>query len=286
MSLSKILRLYPAAFLFTFLLILLDAGLLLLFPLFIGRAIDGALVQDFEGLMHLGLLGIASLLAGAMRRFFDSRFYAKVYQQLGAGVSDRVDVSAGAKSARLGFITEVVEFFENILPQLVNNCIGLVGTLIIIASFDGVLLGGCLLVLLLTVLVYGISGQRITLFNREYDQELEKQVSVISEHQPIMVRRHLKKLMHWNIKLSDLETLNFSLIWLLMMGLLLGGIAWAVQQGMNEFGVLFSLVLYLFQFIESGTEMPLYYQQWLRLKGILKRLGSGQSASIQSTLQR
>lgn len=273
MSLSKIVGLYPWAFLFTFLLVLLDAGLVLLFPLFIGHAIDGALAQDFSGLLNLAGLGMATLLVGAMRRFFDSRFYARVYQQLGARLSDRTDVSVSTKSAHLGFITEVVEFFENMLPELVNSGIGLIGTLLIIAGFDQVLLLGCLLALLLTLLIYSLSGSRITRFNQGYDQELEKQVAVISDHQPILVRSHLKKLMRWNVKLSDLETLNFSLVWLLMMGLLVGGIAWAIQRGLSEFGLLFSLVLYLFQFIESTTEMPLYYQQWLRLKGILRRLG-------------
>ena len=272
MSLTKIVKLYPGRFAFTLLLVLLDAGLLLLFPLFIGSAIDGALASDFSGLKALGFLGLATLLVGALRRFFDSRFYAQVYQKLGAHITDRPEVETSTKSAHLGFMAEVIEFFENLLPQMINSSIGLLGTLLIIASIDQMILGACLLVLVLTMGLYALSAKRITRYNAGHNQELEKQVSIISRHQPIVVRNHFKKLMSWNIRLSDLETLNFSLIWLLMMGLLVGGIVWAVQQGMHEVGALFSLVLYLFQFIESSSELPLYYQQWLRLKGILRRL--------------
>ena len=65
---------------FTFLLILLEAFASLLFPLFIGFAIDGALNQHYDQIISLGLLSIVALFIGVGRRVFDSRFYANIYQ--------------------------------------------------------------------------------------------------------------------------------------------------------------------------------------------------------------
>lgn len=253
-------------------LVLIDAGLLVLFPLFIGFAIDDALVKTYEGAVYLGLLGLATLLIGAFRRFYDSRFYAKIYEKLGAQIGDREDISPTTKSAHLRLLNEVVEFLENSLPQLVNSSLGLIGTLIIIGTLNLKILAGCMVILLIVLLVYGLSVKKTIRLNAGYNDELECQVDMISEHQPILLRNHLRKLMKWNIRLSDLETVNFSVVWLFMMAFLVLSIIMAINEGMASYGAVFALVLYLFQFIETAIVMPLFYQQWLRLKEITGRL--------------
>lgn len=253
-------------------LVLIDAGLLVLFPLFIGYAIDDALVKTYNGAVYLGLLGLATLLIGAFRRFYDSRFYARLYEKLGAQIGDREDLNSTTKSAHLRLLNEVVEFFENSLPQLVNSTIGLIGTLIIIATLNMKILAGCGIVLLIVVLVYGLSVKKTIRYNAGYNDELERQVDMLEGHQPVLLRNHLRKLMKWNIRLSDLETINFSVVWLFMMAFLVLSIVIAINDGITSYGAVFALVLYLFQFIETAIVMPLFYQQWLRLKEITGRL--------------
>ncbi len=269
---KKLMRQYRWQFSLTLLLVLLEAGLFLLFPLFIGQAIGDTMEAQYKGAYALGFLGITSLVVGAARRFFDSRFYAKVYQRLGTAIGDETGQSASTKTAHLGFLTEVVEFFENLMPQLINTTIGLVGTVIIIGAIDLNLFWACLGVLLLTFMVYALSAKRTSNLNHGYNTELEQQVNMVSGHQPILLRYHLKRLMRWNIRLSDLETVNFSITWLFMMIFLVSGIIYAAQSGVVGYAALFSLVLYLFQFIETAIQLPLFYQQWLRLKVILGRL--------------
>ncbi|MCE7994741.1 MAG: hypothetical protein HEP71_22390 [Roseivirga sp.] len=272
MKISKLIRDHKRRFLLMLALVLIDAGLLVLFPLFIGFAIDDALVKTYEGAVYLGLLGLATLLIGAFRRFYDSRFYAKIYEKLGAQIGDREDISPTTKSAHLRLLNEVVEFLENSLPQLVNSSLGLIGTLIIIGTLNLKILAGCMVILLIVLLVYGLSVKKTIRLNAGYNDELECQVDMISEHQPILLRNHLRKLMKWNIRLSDLETVNFSVVWLFMMAFLVLSIIMAINEGMASYGAVFALVLYLFQFIETAIVMPLFYQQWLRLKEITGRL--------------
>lgn len=272
MRLSRVLAKYKWRFSLTLLLVVLDAIGLILFPLFIGYTIDGALEKDYTGALWLGLLGLTSLIVGAGRRWFDSRFYARVYQELGWEVCSQMNTGTSTKNARLGFLSEVVEFFENSLPDIINNSIGLVGMLAILAALDIRIFTGCLLILLIVGIVYGLSEKRTIRINAAYNIELERQVSVIAENDPKQFRGHLKRVMNWNVRLSDLEVINFSIVWLVMMVFLVFSIVGIAGEGALQYGSVLALILYLFQFMESVSMMPIFYQQWLRLTEISTRL--------------
>ena len=77
--------------------------------------------------------------------------------------------------------------------------------------------------------------------------------------------------MKWNIKLSDLETINFSIIWFFMISLLIFSIKTASENAL-EYGTVFALIMYVFEFIENSLTLPLYYQNLIRLKEISNRL--------------
>ncbi len=78
-------------------------------------------------------------------------------------------------------------------------------------------------------------------------------------------------MMRWNIKLSDLEAATFGIVWVLMVGLLVFSVAQAAEQTV-EYGMVIAVVMYVFEFAESVTLLPFYYQQWLRLREISGRL--------------
>ena len=79
--------------------------------------------------------------------------------------------------------------------------------------------------------------------------------------------------MKWNIKLSDLEAANFSLSWIVLIMFLAGSIIISVNDGIMQYGMLFSLVMYVFQYIENVINLPFFYQNFLRLQEINERLG-------------
>ncbi len=273
MKIRQILSNFRQQFALTLLLVLLDAGLLVLFPLFIGLAIDDGLQQVYTGSILLGGLGLVSLLVGAGRRWFDSRFYAKVYEDYGTIVGSRLKGDTSSKTAHLRLLGEVVEFFENSVPAIINSSVGLLGTLTIVAFLDLRVFLGCALVLLMVVMVYGFTERKTVRLNKGYNDELERQVDCVGAGGELSLRNHLRKLMRWNIRLSDLETINFSVVWLVMMAFLVLSIFTLVSDGLLQYGAIFSLILYLFQFIESVSALPFFYQQWLRLIEITGRLG-------------
>lgn len=258
MNIKRVIALNKLNFVFVLLLVVLEAGLSVLFPLFIGYAIDDALVQTYGGAILLGGLGLVTLLIGAGRRFYDSRFYANIFRDLGAQVGDNAQETTSAKSAHLRFLGEVVEFFENSMPEIVNSLIGLVGTLVIIITLDMPVFFGCLAMLAVVIIVYSITRKKTVRFNACYNDEQEQRVAVLSKQNRPLLRQHLSHLMKWNIKLSDLETINFSVVWLFMMAFLVLAVVGAASQGMMTYGAIFSLILYVFQFIENASAMPFF----------------------------
>lgn len=275
MTFKTIFKAHKWRFSLTFFLIFLEVALALLFPLFIGFAIDGALKSNYGGAIQLGVLGLVAMVVGGGRRVFDSRFYAKVYQQLGTEtISGMDDQNASTKSARLGMIEELVEFMENSMPEIINNVIGLIGVVIIIGTINLKVFIGSLIATILILVIYWISSNRTIRLNKAYNDELENQVDIISSKEKQALAGHLKGMMKWNIKLSDLEALNFSVSWIIMTLFLVGSIIVAVEDGISSYGALFALIMYAFQYMESVGSLPLYYQNWLRLREIMSRLKS------------
>ncbi len=244
----------------------------ILFPLVIGRAIDSVIAGSRRGLYELAFLGVATMGVDIARRVYDSRAYARIYVRLSQElVARQAETSTSAKTARLGMLKEVVEFFENSLPSLVSAVLGLVGTVAILAALNLPVFAGCAAVMGATAAVYAFTGRLTIRFNQAYNDEYERRVEAVESGNPSLVGRHVRRMMRWNIKLSDLEAANFGVVWVLMMALLVFAVSASVTDQV-QYGEVFAVVMYVFQFMEAVTLLPLHYQQWLRLREITGRL--------------
>lgn len=261
---------------FTISLVVLEAAGWVLFPLAIGRAVDSVIDGSRRGLWELAALGIATVGVDIVRRVYDSRAYAKVYVRLSEELVMRQEAaSVSAKTARLGMLREIVEFFENSLPTLITSVLGLAGTVLILSALNVPIFLGCLGVTAATAVVYGLTGRFTTRYNQAFNNEYERRVEIVESGVARRVGRHVRRMMRWNVKLSDLEALNFGIVWTLMVVLLVFSVSAAVQDT-GEYGEVFAVVMYVFQFMESVILLPMYYQEWLRLREIAGRLAKSE----------
>ncbi len=273
MDIKQVFKQNKFRIIFTFLLILIEAFIGILLPLFIGFAVDGAISSNLNPVYHLGGLIALLVIIGGCRRLFDSRFYAKMYTQLSEQLAHTTAPNAvSMKTARLNMLTEITEFLENQVPELIQHTLGLVGVALIILSLNVTIFWWALAASFLVMLVYWLSSRKTVRLNGELNNEMEAQVNIVAQPNAKMLKSHISRLMQLNIKLSDLETINFSLSWLAMSGFLLLSIVIGVADGVTEYGALFALIMYVYQYIESVVSLPLFYQQWLRLKEIYHRL--------------
>jgi len=276
-SLHSLFRRFWAKITFTWFLVIGEATLLLLFPLFIGYAIDDLLESSYRGLLALGGIGLLSLIVGACRRFYDTRIYSKIYATVSPELVEKEqqrDSSVSVISARTNLVNEFVEFFENYFPAIIHSFISLGGALIIIFFLKLNVFVACLIATFLIVMLYALTSKKTYTLNSGFNSELENQVKVLEEKDRDSILAHFRNVIKWNIRLSDLETANFSISWFILIGVLVYSIIAVIESGISSHGQILAILMYVFNYIESVIALPLFYQQIVRLQEISHRLDS------------
>lgn len=282
MDIKVILNQHKLRIVLAIVVISAEALLTVSFPFFIGKAIDGSINNSIAELWQLAALVLLLIALGSLRRLFDSRFYAKLYIKISALVVRTTPTEENStKVAHVNMLSEMVNFAENELPEIIQHSIGLLGVVSIIAYLNWYIFLGAIFAGVLVICVYSFSTNKTITHNRNLNNEFENQANVIYSNRQSAIRFHFMQLMRSKIKLSDIETINFSISWGIMMLLLLTTIHLSASQGV-QYGALFALIMYVYQYIESVVSLPLYYQQWLRLSEITHRLQN--INSINSTL--
>lgn len=259
----------------TWVLVVVEAALMLMFPLLLGVAIDGMRQQKYSGLYLLGGLGALSVLVGSARRFYDTRVYSRIYAAAGSRIVERErDRKSGVSviSARTNMARELVEFLETSFPAIVDCAIGLVGTLAMIWLLQAKVFAGCLIGTAFIIAIYAVAQKTTYALNKGINHESEKQVHVLSNEPMSAVSAHFGNLMRWNIRLSDLETATYAVSWFVMIVVLLYAVAVTIHSGVTAHGAVLSILMYVFGYIESLAAAPLFYQQFVRLQEISHRL--------------
>ena len=274
-SINSLLLRFRWKILFTFALVTLEALTGILFPLLIGIAIDGLLEDSIDGVLYLSIAGVAALIVGRARRFYDTRIYSGIYCRITPEMiknEPNKDASVSRISARTGLLTGFVEFLENSMPAMINALISVVGILAIIATLNIDVFFACLSILGLIVFIYTITGKFNYKLNTKYNNQLEKQVDVLTARDSIAIKSFYQELMRWNVKLSDLETINYFVIWVGVIAVFIYTPITVIGAGILSYGLVFSIIMYVFNYAGSIVSFPLFIQQAIRLKEISARL--------------
>jgi len=274
-SLKILLQRFWSKTILTWVLVIFEGLALLLIPLVIGWAVDDLLNNDTLGIFQLTALCAVLLIIGAGRRFYDTRIYSGIYRKVSNEMISREirnKTSVSKISARTNLFTEFIGFLENSLPEILNHLVCLTGTLFIICFIDFNIFLTCIAGAAATWITYLFSQKKILRLNKGKNDELEKQVELIADNHPGRIKDHFKRLINWNIRLSDLETINFSITWITLAGVLICSII-LVSSNSSSLGHIITITMYVFGFIESIMAFPVYYQQVVRLNEIAGRLG-------------
>ncbi len=261
--------------LITNLLVFLESILGVLIPLFIGLAINDLLDGSFRGVIYLIVVGVSSVLVGSIRRFHDTRAYSRMFQIIAPEMVEREqkkDSSVSKIIARTSLLDEIVQFLEWSVPAVVGATVYLIATLVIIAGLNLNVFYASLLVLLLTFIVYVMTGKINFKLNENYNDQLEKEVTALESRDPGFIKNYYRTLMRWNIKLADLGTFNYLIVMLATTMLLVYTPIAVIKGGIDYYGLVFSAVLYVFEFIAALIELPDHIQQIVRLNEISSRL--------------
>ena len=274
-TLKSIFSRFKAKIIGTFLLLLTETALVVATPFVFGMAIDGLI----DGILYWPavLAGVLTLLTliGTLRRLYDTRTYTSIYRIIAPEVVASESANASTISetvTRVNLSKELVDFFENEMTEGLTSFVKIVGAVLMLAVFDMRIAGLAFIALFLILLVYIVTEKPVYRGNQRLNDELEKQVSIISGNSSGLIRSHFRILGKRYVRLSDIESINYAVIALILTALIIASLMVAVSWPEATTGKLFAVLTYVFEFSEGIYILPMIYQQLIRLKEISHRL--------------
>ncbi|UXI03584.1 ABC transporter six-transmembrane domain-containing protein [Photobacterium sp. TY1-4] len=283
MTVRSIIRAHPYVVAVTWFMVAVENILMVLLPLLIGFSIDGLLNHDLHDFKVLAITLLLLVIVSVVRRFYDTRAYGTMRVNVGKQVArDLQHCPITRRNARLTMSRELVDFLEHDLPPLLTALIQLIASIVILAGFHPVLAlhaGGAALAMLLT---YACFHRHFMRLNTMLNNQLERQVKLLSLAPGISIRSHLQKLRTREIYLSDTEALTYGLIFLILFGFVLANLWQITHTAGPSAGELFAIVSYSLEFVEAAILLPTTLQTLSRLSEISQRLSTHPLPGVES----
>src|SRR5262249_31472823 len=155
---------------------------------------------------------LSHLVIATARRMYDTRTFTAIYsetvtrlvcQQRDAGM----DVSTVA--ARSSLARELVNFLEDDLKGVFASVYGVIGSLAMLVYYDWALAIFCLGTLVPLAFSSRLLARRSLILNASLNDQLEREVEVITDGRDEPVRDHYLRLARWQVRLSDMQAWNF-----------------------------------------------------------------------------
>ncbi len=248
----------------------------LLRPFFLGLAVNDLIKGSYHGLIVLSAVHILWLVAGTIRHMYDTRTYSAIYTSLVTQfLSRRYSKSEVSKlSAHSSLAREFVDFLEFDLAYVVEAIYSIIGSLILLYFYDAAVVAVCFTLLIPVMVISYFYGKKMRRLTRLTNDELEKQVNIISEGNKEYIQGHYNKLRKWQIKISDKEAINFGIIEIMVMIV----IASSLLISTNLFGTtmlagnIIGMYTYILKFVSGMDTIPYTVQRLTSLSDITRRI--------------
>jgi ABC-type multidrug transport system fused ATPase/permease subunit len=274
--LRQIMKQHRYRLVFTYLLFSIEMIGNLMRPFFLGIAVNDLIKGSYQGLILLSFVHFIWLAVGTIRHRLDTRTYSAIYTSLVTKfLARRYNKSDVSKlSAHSTLAREFVDFLEFDLAYVMEAVFSLVGSLLLLFYYDASVVLICLGILLPVIGLSYLYGKRMHKLNRQKNDELEKQVDIITTGNNHLIRQHYDNLRKWQIRISDQEAWNFGLMEILVMvviGLSLLITNKTTGAGM-EAGSVIGIYSYIQRFVSGLDTIPYTVQRLSSLNDITRRI--------------
>jgi ABC-type multidrug transport system fused ATPase/permease subunit len=261
---------------FTYILFSLEmlGGLLRFY--FFGEAINDLIKGSYRGLVVLTVVHLAYLVIGTIRHMYDTRTYSAIYTSLVTKFLSRrhAKTEVSKLSAHSTLAKEFVDFLELDLVYIIEAAYNILGSLILLFFYDKIIVGICLAILIPVSIISFFYGKKMKQLNKYKNDELEKQVDIISAGDNVSIRRHYNNLRKWQVRISDKEAWNFGFMEIMV--LLVIGISLLVSKTIHNptimAGSLFGIYSYILKFASGLDTIPYTLQRLSSLSDITRRI--------------
>jgi ABC-type multidrug transport system fused ATPase/permease subunit len=274
--LKKLIMRHRNQLVLTYILFSLEMLGNLMRPFFLGEAVNGLMQGNYHWLIILSGVHLVWLVVGTIRHRYDTRTYSAIYTSLVTRfLSRRFGQSEVSKlSAHSTLAREFVDFLEFDLVYVFEAVYNLLGSIVLLYFYDTRIVLVCLAILLPVMAISYLYGKKMKRLNRVKNDELEKQVDIISTGNIHIIRQHYNNLRRWQIKISDQEAWNFGLMELMVMVVI--GISLLVTSKTSATvilaGDLIGIYNYILKFVSGLDTIPYTVQRLTSLNDITRRI--------------
>ena len=274
--LRRLLAKHRNRLIITYILFSIEMTGALLRPFFLGMAINDLIKGNYRGLILLCMVHLVWLVIGTLRHMYDTRTYSAIYASLVTTfLTRRFDQSEVSKlSAHSNLAKEYVDFLEYDLVFIVEAFYNLFGSLLLLLFYDISVVMVCLIILIPVLYVSHRYGKKLKILNRLKNDELEKQVAVISSGNRLLINNHFNNLRQWQIKISDKEAWNFGLMEVMV--ILVIGCSLIITGNASSSallpGTLIGIYNYVLKFVSGLDTIPYTVQRLTSLHDITRRI--------------
>ena len=243
---------------------------------FFGEAINDLIKGSYHGLIVLTVVHLVYLLIGTVRHMYDTRTYSAIYTSLVTKFLSRrfSKIEVSKLSAHSTLAREFVDFLEHDLVYVIEAGYNLLGSLILLFFYDRTIVLICLGILIPVAIVSRLYGRKMKMLNRRKNDELEKQVDIISSGNNQIIREHYDNLRKWQVRISDKEAWNFGFMEIMVLVVI--GVSLLVSKQMHNStvlaGNLFGIYSYILKFASGLDTIPYTLQRLSSLSDITRRI--------------
>jgi ABC-type multidrug transport system fused ATPase/permease subunit len=245
-------------------------------PFFLGIAVNDLMKGSYAGLILLSFVHLSWLVVGTIRHRLDTRTYSAIYTSLVTKFLARSYTKSDVSklSAHSTLAREFVDFLEFDLAYVMEALFSLVGSLLLLFYYDTSVVLVCLGILLPVIGLSYLYGKRMNKLNMQKNDELEKQVDIITTGNSHLIRQHYENLRKWQIRISDQEAWNFGVMELMVMVVI--GLSLLITNNTTgagiEAGSLIGIYSYIQRFVSGLDTIPYTVQRLSSLNDITRRI--------------
>ncbi|MDX1935562.1 MAG: ABC transporter six-transmembrane domain-containing protein [Flavihumibacter sp.] len=245
-------------------------------PFFLGNAVNDLIKGSYKGLIILSIIHIVWLVIGTLRHMYDTRTYSSIYTSLVTRFLSRryKQAEVSKLSAHSTLAREFVDFLEYDLVYIIEAVYNLFGSLILLFFYDSAVVSICLIMLVPVAVLSFLYGRKMKLLNKQKNDELEKQVDIITTGNTHLIRQHYNNLRKWQIKISDREAWNFGAMEIIVMVVI--GISLLISTQQNSVAILagdlIGIYYYILKFVSGLDTIPYTVQRLSSLQDITRRI--------------
>ncbi len=260
----------------TYGLTLLENLCMLAYPAITGWAVDGLLKGSYRGLSALIAVWLVHLVAAFVRQRYDTRVFMGLYARLAVDtVAEQRRRGHGTSivSARVEMMRDMVGFFEEDVPAMFSQVVTVIGSLVMLFTYD--LEAGfiAMAVLLPMGLVNGWYWRRALHLHRGLNDQIEREIEDIEAARPLRLRRHFGRVRRWQVQLSDSESWTWTVTELATIVALVVLLIDFTRSPAFSAGAIYAVLAYVFDYLEGLDHAPTLVNNVARLRDTRSRLG-------------